>query len=572
MPEISVKHYFQPRGPLSWMLTVDHKRIGLLYIVYALVLLVIGGVGSVLLQRFITDFQYTQTQPAFFAFYDGMSLLLVLYPLLIGLFNYLVPLMIGAGTMALPRLQTFGWWCFLWGSLIILFGEYNLQLLSGSPSGTLMLSLSIVCTSLNLLVTIWNLRAPGMSLGRIPLFVWAVIFTCSTWLLVWPLIGLGALLRLMDQLWTMKLYALIQTADFAWSEPLSWKLHPEILVLVVPALSIALTIIPVCSKRLLKGYLFQLGISALIPGMALLAWLMALFTQSDTLNPASALFMLGTFFLLSLQAIAAILHFTRYTFTFNIALFFAIMALVTPVLCGISGAAKFISLGSVQSPSHYYMTSHFHFLIFGTTLNALFAGVYFWFPKIFGKMYDQKMAMLHFVFYSLGFYLMSLSLLSISEVSLSEGYIYPAGWVPPSVQGLVRTGILVSVAANLAGVLNLMRGMRGVAQKEMDPWDGHTLEWSIPSPPPAYNFAVVPQVNARNAFWNLKHTPEGENTPYTPPKASGKVYLTPLSPWPLLLSLGCLGLIGGLALQTWMVVMGVVIILIGCFGNAFQPT
>ena len=299
------------------------------------------------------------------------------------------------------------------------------------------------------------------------------------------------------------------------------------------------------------------------------AWFLSF---NDSTTPAElSLLMLGLLFIFAIQGIVALFSVTKKAFRFNVALLFALLAILSPLLSGISGVLSLVMGKGPQLNLQYVMMSHMHFLIFGTVLNALFGGLYFWFPNAFGKVANLRLSIVHLALYTIGFFLMGFALLSALEVNLPETFTFPVGLFPAEVAHLVMIGCVLSIVGVFMGVLNLMRSAQRGNPAEVDLWDGRSLEWSLPLPVPSYNFGEVPQVKSGDAFWQQKQSNLKAGYGYKPSKPMGKVRVPQSSFWPIVFSLGCFLVIKGIAVGSIFLIGGCILIFVGCMGTAFQP-
>ncbi len=524
----------EPRGLLAWVATVDHKRIGVMYLVTALVFLLVGGAEALLMRvqlavphnGFLSPDVYDQL----FTMHGTTMIFLVVMPALIGFANYLVPLMIGARDMAFPRLNALSYWLFPLGGLLLHFsllaggapqvGWFSYAPLSETPFSPtlgvdywslalLVLGVGSVAGAINLIATILTLRAPGLSLVRLPLFVWMVLVNSILIVLALPALNADLVMLLIDR----RLGAHVFTAVGGGS-PLLWQHyfwsfgHPEVYILILPAFGMISEVIPVFSRKPIFGYGFVAGSTVAIAALSLGVWAHHMFAVGMG-HTADMFFAVGS---LAIAVPTGIKIFNWIatmwggSIRFTTAMLFATAFLVQFVIGGLSGVTFAAFPIDWQVTDTYYLVAHLHYVIFGGSLFAMFAGLYYWFPKIAGRRLDERWGRAHFWLTIIGFNAAFFVQHLLGLMGMPRRvFTYPdlPGWGALNLISTVGAFILgVSVLVLVANVAISLRAGQPAGD---NPWDAWTLEWATTSPPPAHNFARVPPVNGRRPLWDLAH-------------------------------------------------------------------
>ncbi len=525
----------------EWVTTVDHKRLGILYIGYALVFLVIGGIEAGILRiqliRAHNDFVSPQVFNRMFTMHGTTMIFFVVMPLVFGFANYLIPLMIGARDMAFPRLNAFSFWLTAFGGLLLYFSLVGANGLYGAGNApdvgwfayapltsrtfsvghstdfwTLSLLVSgfgSIGTAVNILTTILCMRCPGMTLAKMPLLAWLNLVMSGMVVLAISPLTAAQLMLLVDRYLGGHFFDTQAGGSAVIWMHFFWVFgHPEVYVLVIPAFAFASEIIPVFSRKAIFGYPVMVGATICIGFIGMSVWAHHMFTvgMSSSAN---------TFFVLSTMAIAVPTGIKIFNWLatmwggkieFKTPMLFCIAFLFQFLVAGLTG----IMLGSApfnwQLGNSYFVVAHFHYVIVGAILFTIFGALYFWFPKMSGKMYGETLGKLHFWLFLIGFHL-TFDFMHIPGLLGMPRRIYTyepgRGW---DVWNLIVTiGVFFQALGAVVFAVNLMWSyFRGRAAGS-DPWDAWTLEWSTPSPPPAYNFSVIPSVKSRRPLWDLKH-------------------------------------------------------------------
>jgi cytochrome c oxidase subunit I+III len=593
----------EPDGLATWITTVDHKRIGVRYLLTAFAFFVAGGLEASLMRAQLARPESDLVSPSvyqqLFSMHGVTMIFLFATPMLFGFGNYLVPLLVGARDMAFPRLNAFSYWVFLGAGLFIytglLLGKapnagwFNYVPLSEStfssgPNidfyglGLIFLGISTTSGAANFIVTILKLRAPGMSIDRIPLFCWALLATSFSVVFAIPSLTAACGLLELERLYGFHFFDVPAGGDPLLWQHLFWIFgHPDVYIIFLPAVGIVSSIVPVFARHSIVAYAW-VALATVLTGMiGFGVWVHHMFAVG--LPQVSLAFIAAASMTIAIpsgiQVFAWLATLVRGQAVLATPLLYVLGFLVVFVVGGISGVMFAAIPFDQQTTDSYFVVAHFHYVLVGGAVFPMIAGAHYWLPKITGRMLDEVLGKasfwLVFVGFNLTFFPMHISgLLGMPR----RVYTYPSGmgW---GIYNLLATvgaavlavGILV-VATNVA--VSLVRG----APAGPDPWGGNTLEWTTPSPPPAYNFAVIPVVGSRDPAWDarareedqrrLEHGDlvyaEGHETVSTTPFAAdlqGPIEMPHGSWWPLVLAAGLLvvfvGLIGSL---DWLAVAG----------------
>lgn len=518
----------------SWVTTVDHKKIGIMYFVASTFFLILGGLEALLirLQLVHTDAgiippeQFNQL----FTMHGVTMVFFVGMPALIGGFgNYVVPLMIGARDMAFPRLNAFSFWIFLFGGLLAYF-----SFLTGSaPSvgwtayspltsnafsrgagtdywalGILVAGFSSMGGAINLIATTLTMRAPGMKLSQVPLFVWMMLFTAFEVLIALPPLTAAQVMLLLDRHLLTNFFDPSRGGSAVLWQHLFWFFgHPEVYILALPAFGIISEVIPVFSRKVIFGYESVAAATIAIAFISFGVWAHHMFAVGmiRTLD----VFFSGATMLIAVPTGIKMFNWLATLYggklQFKMPMLWALGFLSMFLIGGLTG----IMLGAIafdwQLTDTYFVVGHFHFVLFGGTLFAMMAGVYYWFPKMTGKMLDERLGRWHFWLMFIGFNLtfVPMHFLGIDGMPRRIATYYREGWV--FWNQVATFGAFLLGASFLFFFQNVrVTLMRGKPAGD-DPWNAWTLEWATTSPPPAYNFEEIPVVKSRRPLWDLKH-------------------------------------------------------------------
>ena len=533
----------------AWVTTVDHKKIGLMYIGYALVFLVIAGLEAVLIRLQLAVPQNSLVSPQvfnrLFTMHGTTMVFFVGMPILFGFGNYLIPLMLGARDMAFPRLNAFSFWISAFGGLLLYFSFLGGDGLYGAGSapdvgwfayapltakvfspghstdywtlGVLLSGIGSIGTALNIVTTTISMRCQGMTLGRMPLLVWLYFVTCCmVFVAVSPLTAAQIMLLIDRYLGAHFFDTQAGGSAVLWMHFFWIFGHPEVYILVLPAFGFVSEIIPVFSRKAIFGYPAMVAATIAIGFISLSVWAHHMFTVG---LGAGA----NTFFTLATMIIAVPTGIKIFNWIatlwggkirYTVAMLFCVGFLFQFLIAGLTGIMLSASPFDWQLSGSYFVVAHFHYVLVGAILFTIFAAFYYWFPKMSGRMLNETLGRWHFWLFVIGFHL-TFDFMHIPGVlgMPRRVYTYEAdrGWGIWNL--IVSSGVIFQAVAIGCFVFNLVWSYRRGKVAGPDPWDAWTLEWSTASPPPVYNFAVVPAVQSRRPLWDLKH-PEDPDSNY----------------------------------------------------------
>ncbi len=591
-----MSHSIYAGGPRSWITTVDHKRIGVMYFVAAMVFFFIGGMEALLIRlqlgspenTLISSDLYSQL----FTMHGTTMVFLAVMPLSSAFFNFLIPLQIGARDVAFPRLNAFSFWIFLFGGLFLnssflfggapdagWFGYANLTSTQYSPGvridywilGLSLLGVSSIASALNFIVTIINLRAPGLRLMRMPPFTWMTLITSFLLILAFPAITIGLVMLLFDRNFGTNFFNPAAGGDVLLWQHLFWIFgHPEVYILILPAFGVISEVIPTFSRKTLFGYPFIVYSGILIAFLGFGVWAHHMFAVG--LGPiANSVFSAGTM-LIAIPTGVKIFNWIATMWggrlKLDTPLYFAIGFITLFIIGGLSGIMHASPPTDLQQTDTYFIVAHFHYVLFGGSVFALFAGLYYWIPKVTGRMLHEGLGKLHFwlMFISFNVTFFPMHYLGMHGMP-RRTFTYLPG-LGFDLMNLVSTvGSMVLGASMLLFVWNLVRSLRKGEPAGRNPWDASTLEWTLTSPPPHYNFRTIPEVRARDPLWRDDGVDLGPNDSAVPepvmPSPSG---------WPIMLALGpVISATGTLVSSLPLALVGVAVIVASIYGWAFQP-
>jgi cytochrome c oxidase subunit 1 len=600
------------RGIWSWIATVDHKRIGVLYGVTAFLFLLAGGIEALLIRlqlatpngKVVSPEVYNQL----FTMHGTTMIFLVVMPMAAAFFNLIVPLQIGARDVAFPRLNAFSYWTFLMGGLLLhasvlaggapnggWFGYAPLTEFPYNPGhgidfwalGLQILGVSSMAGAFNFIVTILNMRAPGMSLFRMPVFVWMTLATAFLIILAMPVIAVALFQLEFDRLFGANFFNPVKGGTPLLWQHLFWIFgHPEVYILILPVMGIISEVLPTFSQKPLFGYPFVVFSGIAIAFMSFGVWAHHMYTTG--LGPiANAAFGVSTI-LIAVPTGVKIFNWLATLWGGNISLrsplMFAVGFIAMFVIGGLTGVTHSMVPSDYQQQDSYYVVAHFHQVLFGGALFGLFAGIYYWFPKFTGRLLNEKLGQLHFWLMLLGFNLTFQPMMILGLMGMPRRiYTYPQGMGWDEWNLLATIGSFVIALSVLVFMANVVVSLRRGEEAGADPWDGRTLEWSIPSPPPPYNFRHIPVVRARDDFWHRKYVegPEGRPVPVVAGGAHDEhgqqedeehIHLPSPSYFPFICSLGLpIFALGFIFKDYALVAAGAVVILYGIYGWALEP-
>jgi cytochrome c oxidase subunit 1 len=542
-----------------------------------------------------------------FTMHGVTMVFLVVMPLSAAFFNYLIPLMIGARDVAFPRLNAYSYWAFLVGGIFI----YSSWFLGGAPNGgwfgyppnsvldptrgmtfyslgLMITGIASTVSAINLAVTVINMRAPGMTLFRMPVFVWMGLVVQLLLAFSLPIVTIGLVELFFDRRF--------QTHFFdpaAGGSPVLWQhlfwlfAHPEVYILVLPAMGIVSEILPVFSRKPLFGYQFVVFSGIAIGFIGFGVWAHHMFAVG--LGPiANTAFAVSTM-IIGVPTGVKIFNWLgtmwRGDIRFTTPMLFAVGFVAMFVIGGLSGVTHAVVPADYQQTDTYYIVAHFHYVLFGGAIFGLFGGIYYWWPKVFGRMLNERVGKLNFWIMLIGFN-MTFGPMHVLGLQGMPRRIqsYPASLGLNFWNFVSTIGAFLIALSVLVFLVNAVASFRRAKEMVADPWDARTLEWATSSPPPDHNFDEIPVVHSLDELWHRKYaeTHGGRVVP-VPAGGSGEVahdghggshgiHLPGPSYYPLVASLG-LPIIGyGLIFNWWLVAAGVVVMLAGFYGWILEPS
>jgi cytochrome c oxidase subunit I len=525
----------------DWVTTVDHKKIGILYVLMSLVFLVVGGVEALLMRWQLivprNGFLAPDTFNQLFTMHGTTMVFFVGMPILTGIGNYLVPLMIGARDMAFPRLNALGIWATLFGGLLVYssfatggaatFGWFAYAPLTEKtfargPAtdlwalGLIVSGVGTLTAAVNFIATILGLRASGMVATKMPFFCWTMLWTSVQMLLAIPPLTVALVMILLDRQLGAHFFDVQNGGSAYLWQHLFWFFgHPEVYILILPVFGMVSEVIPVFSRKVLFGYEFMAVATMAIAFISLGVWAHHMFTvgMSRTLD----LYFVAASLLVSIPTGIKFFNWlaTMYggRLSFASPMLFACGFLSLFLIGGLTGIMLAAAPFDFQLSDSYFVVGHFHWVLIGGTLFGTFAGIHYWYPKVTGRMLSERLARWQFWLLYVGF-LVTFGPMHVSGMLGMPRRIYTyepdRGW---AIWNQIATlGAIIQAPSFVIFLVNIFKSLRDGKPAGDDPWDAWTLEWTTTSPPPAYNFEVVPTVSSRRPLWDLKHPddPDGQ--------------------------------------------------------------
>ena len=500
--------------------------------------------------------------------------------------NFVLPMMLGAKDVAFPRLNALSYWIFLLGGLFLnlswlvgmapdggWFGYANLSGAQFSPThsidfwmlGLQILGISSMLAGFNFIVTIVNMRAPGMTLMRMPVFVWMSFVTQFLIVLAFPAITVALILLMFDRFFGTVFYV-----PSAGGDPLLWQHlfwifgHPEVYILILPAMGIVSEVLPTFARKPLFGAPVVIYSGIMIGFFGFGVWSHHMFSVG--MGPvADSAFSIATM-LIAVPTGVKILNWISTlwggTIRFTSALYFSLGFIAMFTMGGLSGVMHASPPVDLQQTDTYFVVAHFHYVLFGGSIFGLFSGAYYWWPKITGRLLDERLGKLHFWLMLIGFNVTFFPQHFLGLIGMPRRiytYAPDLGW---NFWNFVSTiGSFIIALSFVIFIANVIKTTRSGRVAGPDPWDARTSEWTIPSPPPVYNFARVPTIHERDDFWAEKHgsshggAPRPRPSPVTAAEIAA-IHMPPPSYWPLILAFGLLVMLSGLLVSMVQVVVG----------------
>ena len=531
------------------VVTVDHKKLGLMYIASALFFLVVAGLMASVIRLQLALPNNSVVAPdtfnRLFTVHGTTMVFFVGMPIIAGLMNYLVPLMIGARDMAFPRLNAFGYWMFLFGAALLFFSYIGAPGLSGHGSAPdvgwfayapltgrafsrgnstdywtlsiLVSGIGSIASAANVIATAFSMRTKGMTLMRMPLFVWMMVIVSAMILVALPPLTAAQIMLLFDRFLGANFFNTQSGGSAVLWQHFFWIFgHPEVYILIIPGFACVSEIIPVFSRKPIFGYPAMVGASTMIAFVSMGVWAHHMFTVGMT-SAGNTFFTVSTM-LVGVPTGIKVFNWlgTMYggKIRFEMPMLCCLAFLIQFLIAGLTG----IMLASVPFDWHlsdsYFVVAHFHYVLIGGLLFCIFAGIYYWYPKATGRMLNKTLGLWHVALFFIGFHLTFDTMHIPGLLGMPRRiYTYDPGRGWELLNLISSIGVVFQIAGIACLAWNLIRSLRKGEKAGDDPWDAWTLEWATTSPPPEYNFETVPVVRSARPLWDLKH-PEDPDWKY----------------------------------------------------------
>jgi len=552
----------------SWITTTDHKKIGILYMYTAILFFMLGGIEALIMRTQLGSPNNTLIKPELydelFTMHGTIMIFLFLMPMWTGFGNYIVPLMIGARDMAFPRLNLLGYWFFVAGAFVLAtsliigqapnvgwfayaplteatpacLGGAHISLqaqaaaaASASAAGTqgcfspgmntdmwtiaiTLLGISSILSGVNFIVTILRLRAPGMTINRMPLFSWMMLVTSFLLIFALPSLTVAAIELFFDRHLGTHFFQASQGGDPLLWQHLFWSFgHPEVYILILPAFGMISEIVPVFSGKPIFGYSFIAWSGVAIGFLSFTVWAHHMFTVG--LPPVAQAFFAASTTLIAIPTAVKIFNWIATMWggriRFHTPMLFATAFIAQFVIGGLSGAALAVVPFDYQVTDTYFVVAHIHYVLMLGAVFGLFGGIYYWFPKMSGRLLDERLGKIHFWLWLVGANLtfFPMHILGIFGMPRRQ-YTYPAGLGWHGLNLASTIGAYLLAIGMLVFMANWFITIRKPATATADPWDAYTLEWMTSSPPPPENFVTIPKVRSRRPLWDVKHPAQAD--------------------------------------------------------------
>lgn len=547
----------------DWLTTVDHKKIGIMYFLSGFLFFLVGGIEALFMRLQLmkpgNDLFVGDTFNELLTMHGTTMIFLAAMPMIFGLMNVVLPLQLGARDVAFPFLNSLGFWLFSAGGILLnlswFFGEVpdagwtsytSLALNDYSPGagvdyyvlGLQIAGIGTLIGGINFLVTIINMRAPGMTFRRMPMFAWTSLVTSALIIFAMPPLTVALLLLMFDRLFGAAFFDYTMGGSTVIWEHLFWIFgHPEVYIVILPIFGIMSEVISTFSKKRIYGYDSMVLASGIIGFLGFMVWIHHMYTVG--LGPFS-----NSIFAVATMAIAVPtgIKVFNWLFTmwggeirFTAAMLWAVGFIPTFVIGGMTGVMLALPPADYQYQDTYFVVAHFHYTLVGGTVMGLFAGAYYWWPKMFGKLLNEKLGKWHFWTFVPGFHLTFFPQHFLGLFGMPRRvFTYQAGVGLETINFISTIGAFFMTIGTLIFMWNVVKTFMSKQTVPADPWGGSSLEWSISSPPPAYNFKQTPLVRGRYALWLEK---EAGNKEMPVAEPLGPIHMPSNSPIPLLMSL-----------------------------------
>jgi cytochrome c oxidase subunit I len=517
---------------LAWLSTVDHKRIGVLYMLTALVFFIIGGVESLFIRLQLAvpnnDFLHPDTFNKLFTLHGTTMIFLVAMPALFGFVNYVLPLQVGARDMAFPRLNAFGFWCVPFGGILLHFsilaggapavGWFSYAPLSETPYSStpgidywavalFVLGLGTISFAINTIATVISCRGPGMTMRRLPLFTWMNFINSFLILIALPVLNAGLAMILIDRQLDGHFFLPFRGGSAVLWQHIFWAFgHPEVYIVVLPAFGMVSEIIPVFSRKPIFGYEFVAASTVAIMVLSSLVWGHHMFTVG--MGRPMDLFFIITSMLIAIPTGVKVLNWSATMFggriRFDVPMLFCIAFLIQFTLAGLTGVSHASAALDWQTKNSYFLVAHFHFVFVGAIVFAMLGALPYWFPKMSGRMMSESLGRWTFWLWVIGFNMTFIIQHVLGLYGMPRRiFTYPDipgwGWM----NMLSTIGVFFMGAGSLALLWNIAHSFFRGSVAGDNPWNAWTLEWATTSPPPHENFVALPPIHSRRPLWDV---------------------------------------------------------------------
>lgn len=582
----------------EWCTTVDHKKIGIMYFMSGLLFFIIGGIEAIFMRVQLFDPSNNifigDTFNQLLTMHGTTMIFLAAMPLLFAFMNFVIPLQIGARDVAFPFLNSLGYWLFTAGGILLnlswIFGGapnagwtsyVGLALNEFNPGpgidyyvlGLQISGIGTLISGINFMVTILNMRAPGMTLLRLPMFTWASFVASLLILFAMPALTVGLLLLMFDRLFGANFFDFAMGGSAILWQHLFWIFgHPEVYIVVLPAFGIMSEVFSTFSKKRLFGYNSMVFAVVLIGFLGFMVWVHHMFTVG--LGPvANSIFAVATMTI----AVPTGIKVFNWLFTmwggelhFKTPMLWALGFIPSFVIGGMTGVMVSLPPADFQYQDSYFVVAHFHYTLIGGTVFAVFAATYYWWPKMFGKMLNEKLGKWHFWLFAIGFHLTFFPQHFLGLFGMPRRvFTYQKGVGLETLNQLSTVGAFMMAIGTVIFAINMIITFRSKQQVAGDAWGlGRTMEWSLPSPVPDYNFAQTPQVRGYDAFWLEKEAGNDKMSPSEPLKP---IHMPSSTHIPLIMSIGLFISGYGFVVRGFEIgALGLIIFFAGMFMRSFE--
>src|SRR4051794_10926067 len=541
IPDLTVPWEDAPGIP-GFFTTVDHKRIGMRYIYTSFFFFFVSGLMALVMRAQLTQpnehLLNPNTYNELFTMHGTTMIFLFNTPVLAGFGNYLLPLQIGTRDMAFPRLNAFSFWIFLFAGIFMYssfvvghppdggwFGYVPLTDKTFNPGinmdfwglGIVFVGISTTVGAINFIVTTFKMRAPGMTLNRLPVFVWSMLVFSFMVVFAVPAVTLAGSLLELDRIFGTQFFVPANGGNVLLYQHLFWFWgHPEVYILFVPATGMISMTVAVFSRRRLAGYYWIVTSLVAIGFISFGVWVHHMFATGmpvlamSFFSAASLVIVIPS----GIQFFAWIATMWHGTVKFTTPMLFAIGFLLIFLLGGITGVMVAVMPFDWQITDSYFVVAHFHYVLNGAVVFPIFGAIYYWMPKMTGRMLSEKLGKLSFWVMFVGFNITFFPMHILGFLGMPRRiYTYDNGLGWGGLNAMVSIGSAIFGLGTAITLFNWLWSRRRGAAAGDDPWDGDSLEWSTTSPPPHYNFASIPLVASRHPLWDQRPLPFAESGP-----------------------------------------------------------